>query len=153
VGLGYDAHRLVPDRPLILGGVTIPSDLGILGHSDGDVLCHAIADALLGAVALGDLGGYFPSDDSEIEGISSLKILEEIWDKITHKQYRLGNIDSTIILQSPQIGTWIPEMRRNLATVFSAETDQISIKATTTDHLGFPGRHEGIAAQAAALLV
>ncbi|MCF7804155.1 MAG: 2-C-methyl-D-erythritol 2,4-cyclodiphosphate synthase [Candidatus Marinimicrobia bacterium] len=152
VGIGYDVHQLVPERDLVLGGVTIPSDKGVLGHSDGDVLTHAIADALLGAANLGDIGEHFPSSDDNIAGISSLEILKKIRQKILNTGYEIGNIDATIVLQEPKIAGYLPQIKANLSEILTIEQSLISIKATTTDHLGFAGRGEGAAAMCVASL-
>ena len=148
VGIGYDVHKLVSDRKLILGGVTIESNIGILGFSDGDVLIHAIADALLGAACLGDIGVHFPSTNQKFSGISGLELLTTVYKLISDNHYRVINIDSTIILQSPKVSDYILEMRKNIADILKTELENISIKATTTDKLGFAGREEGIAAEA-----
>ena len=153
VGIGYDVHKLVPDRKLILGGVTIESNIGILGFSDGDVLIHAIADALLGAASLGDIGIHFPSSDQRFSGMSGFELLTTVYKLISDNHYSVINIDSTIILQSPKVSDYILEMRKNIADILKTEIGNISIKATTTDKLGFVGREEGIAAEAIALLV
>lgn len=152
IGIGYDVHKLVPDRKLILGGVTIDSNLGILGFSDGDVLIHAIADALLGAAALGDIGIHFPDSDNKNLGLSGIKLLSDVFDLISKKGYSIINIDSTIILQSPKIVDHILKMRKNIATVLNLKIENISVKATTTDKLGFAGRSEGVGAEAIVLL-
>lgn len=152
IGQGYDVHQLVKDRPLIIGGITIPGDKGALGHSDADVLLHAIADALLGAVGMGDLGIHFPDQDEKIKGIQSTKILSEVGAMIKGKGYRIGNIDSTVILQKPKIAAYIPLMINQIAQILQTEKENISVKATTTEHLGFEGKGEGIAAVAIALV-
>jgi len=152
VGMGYDVHRLVPNRKLILGGVTIPYDKGLLGHSDADVLCHAICDALLGAAALGDIGMHFPDTDPSYKNISSLKLLATCVQKIQLKNYEIGNIDCTIIAQKPRMAPYINKMKKNLETIMAVMPDQINIKATTTENLGFIGTGEGIAAQCVALI-
>ncbi|NQU32176.1 MAG: 2-C-methyl-D-erythritol 2,4-cyclodiphosphate synthase [Bacteroidetes bacterium] len=152
IGIGYDVHKLVPDRKLILGGVTIDSNLGIFGFSDGDVLTHAIADALLGAAALGDIGIHFPDSDNKNLGLSGIKLLSDVFDLISKKGYNIINIDSTIILQSPKIVDHILKMRKNIATVLNLKFENVSVKATTTDKLGFAGRSEGIGAEAIVLL-
>ncbi|MCW3491055.1 2-C-methyl-D-erythritol 2,4-cyclodiphosphate synthase [Dethiobacter alkaliphilus] len=152
IGTGYDVHRLVPERPLILGGVTIPHEYGLLGHSDADVLIHAIMDAMLGALALGDIGKHFPDTDPAYKGISSIKLLEHVGNLCRQKGYAVGNIDSVIIAERPKIAPHIQAMRQNIATALKVPTDLISVKATTTEGLGFCGTEEGIAAQAATLL-
>jgi 2-C-methyl-D-erythritol 2,4-cyclodiphosphate synthase len=151
--MGYDVHRLVPGRPLILGGIEIPFQLGLLGHSDADVLIHALGDALLGAAGLGDLGRHFPDSDSKYKGISSLRLLETIVDLIREKGYLIGNADLTVVAQAPTLAPFIPQMQIVLSRVLNISKDQINIKATTTEGLGFAGRQEGIAAYAVALLV
>ncbi len=152
IGHGYDVHRLVPDRALILGGVEIPYDLGLLGHSDADVLTHAVMDALLGASALGDIGKLFPDTDEAYRGISSLKLLAQVRDRIRAAGYEVENIDVTVIAQKPKLAPYIPEMRRTLADVLGLAQDQINIKATTEERLGFTGRGEGIACHSVCLL-
>jgi len=147
-GIGYDVHRFVPGRPCIIGGVAIPSDRGLEGHSDADVLLHAISDALLGAAGLGDLGRYFPSNDPKIAGISSLKILEQIVEIVEKKGYKIENIDSVVIAETPQISTHADEMRRKIARVAGVSAEAVNVKATTNEQIGFIGRGEGIAAQA-----
>ncbi|HZK83207.1 MAG TPA: 2-C-methyl-D-erythritol 2,4-cyclodiphosphate synthase [Desulfosporosinus sp.] len=148
VGIGYDVHALVEGRPLILGGVEIPYDRGLLGHSDADVLIHAIMDALLGALALGDIGAHFPDRDSRYRGISSLELLEQVMKLIQARGYGIGNIDSVIVAERPKLASFIPQMRFNLARVMQTDETRVSVKATTTERLGFAGREEGIAAQA-----
>jgi len=152
VGMGYDVHRLVPNRKLIIGGVSIPYDKGLLGHSDADVLCHAICDALLGAAALGDIGMHFPDTDSEYKDISSLKLLTACVKKIRLENFEIGNVDCTIIAQAPRMSPYIYEMKKNLRITMAVKPDQINIKATTTEKLGFIGIGEGIAAQCVALI-
>ena len=152
IGQGYDVHRLVEGRPLILGGVTIPHTMGLLGHSDADVLIHAIADALLGAANMRDIGYHFPDNDPQTEGIDSCVILEKTIHLIREKGYKLCNVDATIIAQSPKLSPFIPQMQERLAAVMHTDSDNVSIKATTTEHLGFAGRKEGIAALATVLV-
>lgn len=152
IGHGYDVHRLVPDRALILGGVEIPHELGLLGHSDADVLVHAVMDALLGAAALGDIGKLFPDSDPQYKGISSLLLLEQVQQHIAAKGYEIENIDVTIIAQKPKLAPHIPNMRKKLARVLRLSEDQINIKATTEEKLGFSGREEGMACHAVCLL-
>ena len=152
VGNGYDVHRLVEDRSLIIGGVTIPYEKGLLGHSDADVLIHAIMDALLGAAAMGDIGQHFPDNDPQYEGISSLLLLEKTAALLAEAGWAVGNIDATIIAQKPKMAPHIEKMRQNIASVLHIGQDRINIKATTEEGLGFTGRGEGIAAQAAALI-
>ncbi len=153
MGVGYDVHRLTTGRPLILGGVEIPFPQGLAGHSDADVLSHALGDALLGAAGLGDLGRLFPDSDPQYKGISSLRLLERIFFLIQQKGYKIGNVDATIVAQEPKLAPYREKMQAALAPVLQVSVDQISIKATTTEGLGFAGRQEGIAAYAVALLV
>ena len=148
VGLGYDVHKLVEDRELILGGVTIPYEKGLLGHSDADVLVHAIMDALVGAAALGDIGKHFPDTDPKYKGISSIKLLEHVGKLLDEHMYVIENIDATIIAQRPKMAPYIQEMRKNIAETLGLELDQINIKATTEEGLGFTGTGEGISSQA-----
>lgn len=148
VGMGYDVHRLVEGRDLILGGVKIEHSLGLLGHSDADVLIHAIMDALLGAAALGDIGKHFPDTDEKYKGISSMKLLEHVKELIEEEGYVIENIDATIIAQKPKLRPYMEEMEENIAKVLKIEKNQINLKATTEEKLGFTGREEGIAAQA-----
>ena len=150
VGMGYDVHKLTEDRKLILGGVEIPYDKGLLGHSDADVLLHAIMDAILGAAALGDIGRHFPDTDPEYKGASSLKLLEHVGKLVEDKLYVIGNIDATIIAQRPKMAPHIEAMRENVANVLHIDIDQVNIKATTEEGLGFTGSGEGISAQAIA---
>ncbi|MGI5892310.1 MAG: 2-C-methyl-D-erythritol 4-phosphate cytidylyltransferase [Bacillota bacterium] len=152
IGTGFDVHQLVSGRKLIIGGVDIPHHKGLLGHSDADVLCHAIADALLGAAALGDIGQHFPDHDPRYKDISSLCLLSSVTDKIAKKNYTINNIDSIIIAQKPKLAPYINEMRKNIAEALFLSIEQVSIKATTTENLGFCGREEGIAAQATVLI-
>ncbi|MBP3240522.1 MAG: 2-C-methyl-D-erythritol 2,4-cyclodiphosphate synthase [Oribacterium sp.] len=153
IGTGYDVHKLVPDRKLILGGVTIPYELGLLGHSDADVITHAIMDALLGAAALGDIGQHFPDTDPRFKGADSISLLKEVGNILAREGYKIGNIDSTIIAQKPKLMNYLPEMRKNVAEALGIDLNQVSIKATTEERLGFTGRGEGISSQAVALLV
>ena len=148
VGLGYDVHKLVEDRDLILGGVKIPYEKGLLGHSDADVLLHAIMDALLGAAALGDIGKHFPDSDPKYKGISSLKLLEHVGDLLEKNLYVIENIDATIIAQRPKMAPHIPQMRENIANTLGIDLEQINVKATTEEGLGFTGSGEGISSQA-----
>ena len=152
VGLGYDVHRLVEGRELILGGIKIPHEKGLLGHSDADVLLHALTDALLGAAALGDIGRHFPDTDERYRGISSLILLEKAYALVKEQGYTLGNADMVLLMQKPKIKDFIPSMEENIAKALSCETDRISVKATTEEGLGFTGREEGIAAKAIVLL-
>ncbi len=152
IGMGYDVHKLVPGRDLIVGGVTIPHTLGLLGHSDADVLLHAIMDALLGAAKLGDIGKHFPDTDPAYKGISSLKLLEHVGVLLQEKGYVIENIDSTIIAQAPKMRPHIPQMEENIAKALGIDVDQINVKATTEEGLGFTGAQEGISSQAICLL-
>lgn len=153
IGLGYDVHQLVPDRKLWLGGIEIPHTLGLLGHSDADVLLHAICDALLGAAALGDIGKHFPDNDPKYKNIDSKLLLRRCNELLLKNGYRVGNIDSIIVAQKPKVGPYIPQMRECIASILGIEPGQVSVKATTTEHLGFEGREEGISAHAIALLL
>lgn len=153
VGQGYDVHQLVEGRPLILGGVTVPYEKGLDGHSDADVLCHAAINALLGAAGLGDIGRYFPPSDPTYKGISSLRMLAEVHSLVQERGWRLGNLDATIAAQKPKLATYIPAMRDKLAETLGVDPSQINIKATTTETLGFVGRLEGLEGQAVVLLV
>ena len=152
VGLGYDAHRLVEGRPLILGGVTIPYHLGLLGHSDADVLTHAIGDALLGSVGAGDLGSHFPDKDPAYKDISSLILLERIMAMVRDRGFAPVNVDATVVAQAPRLAPHLPEMRARLAPILGLAPEDVNLKATTTEHLGFAGRGEGIAAYAVVLV-
>ena len=152
IGHGYDVHRLVEGRPLILGGVEIDYNLGLLGHSDADVLLHAICDALLGALGRGDLGQHFPDTDADFAGIDSRKLLREVITKMVAADYQLENLDATIICQKPKLAPYIAAMVKRIAADCHVEPDQINVKATTTEQLGFPGRGEGIAVHAVVLL-
>ena len=152
IGSGYDVHKLVENRDLILGGVNIPYEKGLLGHSDADVLLHAIMDALLGAAALGDIGGHFPDTDPEYKGADSKKLLACVCDLISQKEYCIMNIDATVIAQRPKLKPYIPEMRKNIAEILHIDIDQVNVKATTEEGLGFTGAGEGIAASAVCLL-
>lgn len=148
VGLGYDVHKLVEGRDLIMGGVKIPYEKGLLGHSDADVLLHAISDALLGAAALGDIGKHFPDTDPKYKGADSLKLLEQVGKLLDEKLYVIENIDATIIAQRPKMAPHILKMRENIAEALGLEVDQVNVKATTEEGLGFTGTGEGISAQA-----
>ena len=152
VGMGYDVHKLVEGRPLILGGVTIPYEKGLLGHSDADCLVHAIMDSLLGAAALGDIGKHFPDTDPRYEGADSMKLLSEVKKMLDDRSYIIGNIDATIIAQKPKMASFIPEMRQRIADTLEIELDRINIKATTEEGLGFTGEGLGISCQSIALL-
>ena len=152
VGMGYDVHRLTAGRKLILGGVEIPYGKGLLGHSDADVLVHAVMDALLGAAALGDIGKHFPDTDPEYEGVSSIRLLEHVGRLLDEKGYVIENIDATIIAQRPKMRPYIDQMRENIAEALKIETDQVNVKATTEEGLGFTGTGEGISSQAVCAL-
>lgn len=152
IGTGYDVHRLVPDRKLIMGGVEIPYELGLLGHSDADVLLHAIMDALLGAAALGDIGKHFPDSDERYKGASSIKLMERVAKILEENHYVVSNVDSTIIAQKPKMAPYIEKMRENIAKALGVELNQVSVKATTEEGLGFTGEGLGISAQAVALI-
>lgn len=152
IGMGYDVHKLVPERKLILGGVNIPYKLGLLGHSDADVLLHAIMDSLLGAAALGDIGKHFPDTDDRFKGISSIELLKEVGKLISEKGYKVGNIDATIIAQKPKMAPHIPLMRENIASALNIDLEQINVKATTEEGLGFTGEEKGISSQSICLL-
>ena len=152
IGHGYDVHRLVEGRALILGGVTIPFEKGLDGHSDADVLLHAITDALLGAAALGDIGKLYPDNDNRFLGIDSLLLLKDTFDRLTHLGYTVGNVDATVIAQRPKLVPFIPTMRENIAKTLNLPLDCVNVKATTEERLGFTGSGEGIAAHAVALL-
>ena len=152
IGHGYDVHRLVPDRALILGGVTIPHEKGLLGHSDADVLLHAICDSMLGALALGDIGKHFPDNDAQYANIDSRLLLARTAELIREKGWQIGNIDATVVAQAPRLSPYIQEMRENIASALNLSLDAISVKATTEEHLGFTGEGLGIAAHAVCLL-
>jgi len=151
-GIGFDAHALAEGRPLVIGGVRIPHSKGLQGHSDADVLAHAVMDAILGALALGDIGEHFPDTEDEFEGANSLELLSRVQKMIEDKGYCCENLDSIIIAEKPKLKPYIGEMRENIASVLKINIDLLSIKATTTEHMGFTGREEGIAAQAIVLL-
>lgn len=153
IGTGFDVHRLAEGHKLILGGIEIPHSKGCVGHSDADVLIHAICDALLGALALGDIGQHFPDTSNEYKDIDSRILLKKVNELIIEKGYQIGNIDTTLALQKPKVKDYIPIMREELARVLQVEISQISVKATTTEKLGFEGREEGVSAQAVCLLV
>ena len=152
IGNGYDVHRLIKGRKLILGGVDIPHGLGLDGHSDADVLCHALCDSLLGASGAGDLGKYFPDTDNKWKGVSSLVLLKKSGELVAERGFQISNIDTTIVAQQPKIGPHIESMTTNISETLKIDPTQINIKATTTERLGFTGREEGIAAYAVALL-
>lgn len=153
VGLGYDVHKLVNDRKLIIGGVEIPHETGLLGHSDADVLIHAIMDSILGALALGDIGKHFPDTDERFKDANSMKLLEYVYNLIDSKGYKIGNIDATIIAQKPKMAPHIKQMRENISKTLKTDIENINIKATTEEGLGFTGKKEGIASQSICLLI
>lgn len=153
IGFGYDVHRLALGRKLILGGVELPSEKGLLGHSDADVLLHAIMDAVLGALALGDIGKHFPDTETRYKDISSLSLLDEVFHKMDALNYTVGNIDCTVVLERPKIKDFIPEMQRKIASALHTDISRISIKATTSEGLGFAGTGEGAVAYAVALVI
>jgi 2-C-methyl-D-erythritol 2,4-cyclodiphosphate synthase len=153
VGIGYDVHRLVEGRPLILGGVEIPYKQGLLGHSDADVLIHAVCDAMLGALGLGDIGRHFPDSEPAYKGISSLILLEKVVEHMQHQGYEIGNVDAILIAQRPRLSPYLEAMRTTLARKVDSTPEQVNVKATTTEGLGFAGRGEGIAAQAIVHLI
>jgi 2-C-methyl-D-erythritol 2,4-cyclodiphosphate synthase len=152
IGQGFDVHQFAEDRPLILGGITIPYEKGLLGHSDADVLLHTVADACLGAIGAGDIGTHFPDTDPAFKDADSAKLLEEVWKLVTKEGYELVNADCTIIAQKPKMAPYIEKMRERIAELLEAAPEQVNVKATTTEKLGFTGREEGIAAQAVVLL-
>ena len=152
VGHGYDVHRLVEGRALILGGVTVPFDRGLLGHSDADVLTHAVMDALLGAAALGDIGKLFPDSDEAYAGADSIALLERVTALLREHGWQVGNVDATVVAQAPKLAPYIPEMRRRLAEAMGLDVDCVSVKATTEERLGFTGSGEGMAAHTVALI-
>lgn len=152
VGHGYDVHRLVEGRALILGGVTVPFDRGLLGHSDADVLTHAVMDALLGAAALGDIGKLFPDSDAAYAGADSIALLERVTALLREHGWQVGNVDATVVAQAPKLAPYIPEMRRRLAEAMGLDVDCVSVKATTEERLGFTGSGEGMAAHTVALI-
>ncbi|MGB3260361.1 2-C-methyl-D-erythritol 2,4-cyclodiphosphate synthase [Paenisporosarcina sp.] len=153
VGQGFDVHEFAENRPLILGGITIPYEKGLIGHSDADVLLHTVTDAALGAIGEGDIGRHFPDTDPEFKDADSAKLLAYIWNIVEEKGYKLGNVDCTIIAQAPKMAPYITQMRDRIAQLLNAEPTQVNVKATTTEKLGFTGRGEGIAAQATILLI
>ena len=152
IGIGYDVHKLIKERPLILGGVKVPFELGLLGHSDADVLVHALMDAMLGALALGDIGQHFPDNDDAYKGADSLKLLARVNDIIKEKNFEIVNIDSIIIAQKPKLQDYLPKMINNICNVLDLNIEQVSIKATTEEYLGFTGKLEGIKSQVVVLL-
>ncbi len=152
IGQGYDVHQLAEGRPFILGGVEIEHDRGLLGHSDADVLLHTITDAALGAIGGGDIGKHFPDTDPEFKDADSRKLLTHIWQYVKEQGYELGNVDCTVIAQKPKLAPYIEAMRQSIADLLEADISQVNVKATTSEHLGFTGREEGIAAMAVILL-
>lgn len=153
IGQGYDVHRLVENRKLIIGGIEIPYEKGLLGHSDADVLVHAIMDSLLGACALGDIGKHFPDNDSEYKNANSIELLKKVCELVKSNGYEIANIDSTVIAQAPKLSPYIDKMRENIATACNININQVSVKATTEEHLGFTGEGLGISANAICLLI
>jgi 2-C-methyl-D-erythritol 2,4-cyclodiphosphate synthase len=153
IGQGFDVHQLTEGRPLIIGGIEIPYEKGLLGHSDADVLLHTIADACLGAIGEGDIGRHFPDTDPAFKDADSKKLLSHVWGLVKERGYTLGNVDCTIMAQQPKMAPYIEEMRARISDLLEAETDRVNVKATTTEKLGFTGRGEGIASQAVVLLV
>ena len=153
IGHGYDVHKLVEERALIMGGVQIPYEKGLLGHSDADVLLHAIADALLGALALGDIGKHFPDNDPQYKGISSLILLKKTAELVRSRGYTVGNVDATVLAQRPKLAPYVPSMRENIAAALGVDVERVSVKATTEEGLGFTGSGDGIAAHAVVLCV
>ena len=152
IGIGYDVHKLVANRKLVIGGVDIPYELGLDGHSDADVLVHAIMDSLLGALAMGDIGKFFPDTDMKYKDVDSMLLLKEVASFINEKGYKIGNIDSVIIAQQPKMAPFIDSMRVRIAQVLEIDVEQVGVKATTTEHLGFEGRKEGISSSSVAIL-
>lgn len=152
IGQGFDVHQLVEGRPCIIGGVEIPYEKGLLGHSDADVLLHTIADAALGAIGEGDIGKHFPDTDPAFKDFDSKQLLKEVWEKVENQGYELGNVDCTVIAQAPKMAQYIDEIKSQVAKLLNAETSQVNVKATTTEKLGFTGRKEGVAAQATILI-
>ena len=152
VGIGYDVHKLTEGRKLILGGVDIPHEKGLLGHSDADVLVHAIMDALLGAAAMGDIGRHFPDNDNSFKDINSMVLLKNVYELLLKEDYIISNIDATLVCQKPKLAPYIKDMKKNIASVLSLDENQVNIKATTTESLGFEGRKEGISSHAVCLI-
>lgn len=152
IGLGYDVHALVPGRPLVLGGVTVPSEVGLLGHSDADVLVHAIMDAVLGALRAGDIGKHFPDTDPAYAGISSLELLSRVADLVAASGFRVADVDSVLVMERPKVSPYREQMQELIAAALRVEVECVGVKATTTEGLGFEGRGEGVTAQAVALL-
>ncbi|MEX2415371.1 MAG: 2-C-methyl-D-erythritol 2,4-cyclodiphosphate synthase [Paenibacillaceae bacterium] len=153
VGIGYDVHQLIEGRPCIIGGVTIPNERGLLGHSDADVLLHAISDAILGALGQGDIGKHFPDTDQAFKDADSLVLLQQVWEIARRMGYQLGNLDAVIIAEKPKMASYIPQMVEKIAAALEAEEGSVNMKATTSEKLGFIGREEGIAAQAIVCLI
>lgn len=153
IGHGYDVHRLGPGRPLVLGGVTVPSDVGLLGHSDADVLAHAVADALLGAAALGDIGLHFPDTDAAWAGADSIELLRTVAERVADAGFRVGNVDATVVIERPRLRPYVDAMRARLADALGVDAGAVSVKATTGEGMGFVGTGEGAAAHAVALLI
>ncbi len=152
IGFGYDVHTLTENRKLVLGGVEVPHEKGLMGHSDADVLLHAICDAILGALALGDIGKHFPNSDPKYKGIDSKKLLKEVYELITEHDYAISNIDSTVVIQEPKIMPYVTSMRTVIAGVLNLKVEQVSVKATTSEKMGFVGKQQGAEAYAIALL-
>ncbi len=152
VGIGYDVHKLCDNRKLILGGVDIPHEKGLLGHSDADVLVHAIMDALLGAAAMGDIGKHFPDNDQSFKNINSMLLLKNVYELLLKEDYIISNIDATVVCQRPKLAPYIEQMRKNVSDVLKLDVNQVNIKATTTETLGFEGRKEGISSHAICLI-
>ena len=152
IGHGYDVHRLTENRRLILGGVVIPHDKGLLGHSDADVLIHSVMDSILGALALGDIGKFFPDTSDEYKGIDSMKLLSSVYEMMSKRGYKISNIDATVIAQKPKLAPYIDKMRENIASVLHCDINRVNVKATTEERLGFTGSEEGISAHAVVLL-
>jgi len=153
IGIGFDVHQWAAGRRCIIGGVDIPYEMGLLGHSDADVLYHAVADAVLGAIGEGDIGHHFPDTDPRYKDMDSGRLLAQVWAMAKGRGYRIGNLDATIIAQAPKMAPYLPAMRDNLARILEADVSQVNLKATTTERLGFVGRKEGVAAQAVVLLL
>ncbi|MTI69426.1 MAG: 2-C-methyl-D-erythritol 2,4-cyclodiphosphate synthase [Firmicutes bacterium] len=153
IGIGYDVHKLIEKRKLILGGVTIKHDKGLLGHSDADVLIHAIMDSIIGAMGFGDIGKHFPDTDNKFKDISSMKLLNKVYEMMIKNEYTIGNMDCVIVAQKPKLAPYIDEMRENIASILKVTKDKINIKATTTEKLGFEGEEKGISSQAVCILV
>lgn len=153
IGQGFDVHQFEEGRPCIIGGITIPYKYGLIGHSDADVLLHTITDACLGAIGEGDIGRHFPDTDPAFKDADSKKLLQDVWQMVEEKGYKLGNMDCTVIAQEPKLSPYMDKIRQNIAQILDCKMEQINVKATTTEKLGFTGRKEGIAAQAVALLI